>query len=99
MVGAAELLADWGNKEALPLLQEIIPTIQKNPPRWSNKVASNTINVKLGLALYKLDPDDWRETLAAAGIRQQFIERIPELARLRPITPGLIPKQGDLNSR
>lgn len=99
MAGAVNLLADWEVREAVPHLKEIIPTIQLNRPRWSNKVASNALNLHLGLALYKLDPEGWKETLEGAGMRQEFIERIPEIAKLRPVAPSYLPKQGDLNSR
>jgi hypothetical protein len=99
MAGAARLLSEWEIKEAVPYLKEIIPTIQLNRPRWSQKVAGDALNQQLGLALYKLDPDGWKETLVAARIPPELIESIPEIARLRPVAPGCLPKQGRLGSR
>ena len=98
MLGAAELLAEWGVEEALPHLRRITPILHKTRPRM-NRIVSNLEMQRLGLALHKLDPEGWREVFTAALIRQEFIDRIPELAKLRPVAAGYLPKQDRLNSR
>ena len=91
--GAAQLLAQWDAKEAVPTLQQVLTTVQKG-----NR-SDVYLNQALGLALYKLDPANWRDTLLNAGVSQYHVDRIPELAKLRPIPPEYMPKQVNLKQR
>ena len=91
--GASQLLAEWEAKEAVPTLQQVLTTVQKG-----NR-ADVYVNEALGLALYKLDPVSWRDTLLNAGIPPYHVDRIPELAKLRPIPPAYLPKQVNLKAR
>lgn len=93
MMGAAQLLAQWDAKEAVPTLQQVLTTVQKG-----NR-SDVYLNEALGLALYKLDPANWRDTMANAGIPPYHIDRIPELAKLRPIPAEYMPKQVNLRQR
>ena len=92
-MGAAQLLAQWDAKEAVPTLQQVLTTVQKG-----NR-ADVYLNEALGLALYKLDPVNWRDTLLTAGVPQYHVDRIPELAKLRPIPAEYLPKQVNLKQR
>ena len=91
--GAAQLLAEWEAKEAVPTLQQVLTTVQKG-----NR-ADVYVNEALGLALYKLDPANWRDTLLNAGVPEYHVDRIPALAKLRPIPPEYLPKQVNLKAR
>lgn len=93
IMGAAQLLAQWEAKEAVPTLQQVLTTVQKG-----NR-ADVYVNEALGLALYKLDPVNWRDTLLSAGIPPYHVDRIPELAKLRPIPAEYLPKQVNLKAR
>lgn len=86
MLASVGLLAQWEDKTAVPYLERIIPQLQKRKP-------DNLVNEQLCLALYKLDPMNWRSTLVSAGIRQDLIDRIPEVAKLRPLAPEFMPQQ------
>lgn len=91
--GAAQLLAEWDAQEAVPTLQQMLTTVQKG-----NR-ADVYLNESLGLALYKLDPINWRETLLNAGVPEYHVDRIPALAKLRPIPAEYLPKQVNLKAR
>jgi hypothetical protein len=91
--GAAQLLAQWDAKEAVPTLQQVLVTVQKG-----NR-ADVYLNESLGLALYRLDPTNWRETLLNAGVPEYHVDRLPALAKLRPIPPEYLPKQVNLKAR
>lgn len=93
IMGAAQLLAQWDAKEAVPTLQQVLTTVQQGGR------ANVYVNEALGLALYKLDPANWRETLLNAGIPPYHVDRIPALAKLRPIPPAYLPKQVNLKAR
>ena len=93
IMGAAQLLAQWEAKEAVPTLQQVLTTVQQG-----NR-GNVYVNEALGLALYKLDPMNWRETLLNAGVPEYHVDRIPELAKLRPIPPQYQPKQVNLKQR
>lgn len=93
MSGAARLLADWNVKEAVPILNDLLPVVQKDGR------IDPQLNFALGLALYRLDPVNWRDTLINIGMKQDHIDRIPDVAKLRPIAPDLIPKQSSLKWR
>ncbi len=93
IMGTAQLLAQWDAKEAVPTLQQVLTTVQKG-----NR-SDVYLNQALGLALYKLDPANWRDTLLNAGVPQYHVDRIPELAKLRPIPPEYLPKQVNLKQR
>ncbi len=93
MKGAAQLLAQWDAKEAVPTLQQVLTTVQKG-----NRT-DVYLNEALGLALYKLDPANWRDTLLNAGIPPYHVDRIPELAKLRHIPAEYLPKQVNLKAR
>ncbi|GDY21460.1 hypothetical protein LBMAG56_28070 [Verrucomicrobiota bacterium] len=93
MKGAAQLLGQWGVKEAVPTLEQVLVTVQKD-----NR-ADVFLNEALGLALYRLDPEHWRETLLNAGVPTYHVNRIPPLAKLRPIPSEYLPKQVNLKAR
>ncbi len=93
MKGAAELLGQWGVKEAVPTLEKVLITTQKD-----NRV-NVFLNEALGLALYRLDPEHWRDTLLNAGVPPYHVDRIPALAKLRPIPAEYLPKQINLKAR
>ncbi len=93
IMGAAQLLAQWEAKEAIPTLQQVLATVQQG-----NR-GNVYVNEALGLALYKLDPMNWRETLLNAGVPEYHVDRIPELSKLRPIPPQYLPKQVNLKQR
>lgn len=93
IMGAAQLLAQWDAKEAVPTIQQVLTTVQK-----ANR-SDVYLNEALGLALYKLDPANWRDTMVNAGIPPYHIDRIPELAKLRPIPVEYMPKQVNLRQR
>ncbi|GDY21459.1 hypothetical protein LBMAG56_28060 [Verrucomicrobiota bacterium] len=93
MKGAAQLLGQWGVKEAVPTLEQVLVTTQKD-----NRV-NVFLNEALGLALYRLDPAHWRDTLLNAGVPTYHVDRIPPLAKLRPIPSEYLPKQVNLKAR
>lgn len=93
MSGAASLLAEWNVREAVPILNDLIPTVQKD------KRTDPQLNFALGLALYRLDPVNWRDTLVSVGMKVDHIDRIPEVAKLRPVAPDQMPKQNSLKWR
>lgn len=86
MLAAVRILSEWDTKAAIPPLERIIHQVQKRKP-------DNLNNLQLGLALYKLDPAGWRATLEEAGIQTAMLDRIPEVAKLRPLAPELMPQQ------
>lgn len=93
MKGAAQLLGQWGVKEAVPTLEQVLVTVQKD-----NRV-NVFLNEALGLALYRLDPEHWRDTLLNASVPPYHVDRIPPLAKLRPIPSEYLPKQVNLKAR
>lgn len=88
--GAANFLAEWNVREAVPLLEGVISQLQKGQKVF------NDLNQQLGLALYRLDPVGWRDTLFNVGIRLDHIDRIPEIAKLRPVAHEQMPQQKNL---
>ena len=88
--GAALFAADWELKAAVPLLERVIVEMQQGPKTF------NDLNQQLGLALYRLDPANWRNTLINAGIKLEHIDRIPEFAKLRPVAHDQVPQQKNL---
>ena len=91
--GAANFLAEWNVREAVPLLERVIVQMQKGHKTF------NDLNQQLGLALYRLDPVGWRDTLFNAGIKLDHIDRIPEIAKLRPVAHDQMPQQKNLYGR
>ena len=91
--GAANFLAEWNVREAVPLLERVIVQMQKGHKTF------NDLNQQLGLALYRLDPVGWRYTLFNAGIKLEHIDRIPEITKLRPVAHDQMPQQKNLVSR
>ena len=47
----------------------------------------------------ELDPTNWRETLLNAGVPEYHVDRLPALAKLRPIPAEYLPKQVNLKAR
>jgi hypothetical protein len=91
--GAARLLSEWEVKESVPILEQILLTAQKES-------RPNVYLIEaLGLALYRLDPDNWRNKLVSAGVPAYHVDRIPGIAKLRPIPAEFLPKQVKLKAR
>ena len=93
MKGAAQLLGQWGIKESVPVLEQILVTVQKESR------PNVYLNEALGLALYRLDRENWRNTLLDAGVPPYHVDRIPGLANLRPLPAEYLPKQVNLKAR
>lgn len=93
MSGAASLLAGWNVQEAVPILNDLLPVVQKDGR------IDPQLNFALGLALYRLDPVNWRDKLINIGMKTDHIDRIPEVAKLRPVAPDQMPKQSSLKWR
>ena len=91
--GAARLLSEWEVKDSVPILEQMLVTVQKES-------RPNVYLIEaLGLALYRLDPDNWRNKLVSAGVPAYHVDRIPGIAKLRPIPAEFLPKQVKLKAR